>query len=61
MREIRRKRAERLKAEWRERHVAWTLAKCIRVCHEALKRITPETFEDFAPILQHLSILPAVL
>ena len=56
-REIKRKRAERAAAAWRESETARTLGIAIRCCHEALSDITLETLDDHALVLQQLSIL----
>jgi hypothetical protein len=54
---IREERSRRRVFEWRERETARTLGAAIRLCHEALERITPENFESFALILDQLPIL----
>ena len=53
--EAKRRDAER----WRERHLAWSLAKTIRTCHSMLARITPDNFDspEFALLLHQMPIL----
>ena len=50
-------RKQRAEAQWREREVARTLGVAIRRIHEAMTRITPETLDDYAPMLAELSHL----
>lgn len=52
-----RERTERSAARWNESNLAWTLGKMIRLCHEALRDISPENLDEHAIILQELSIL----
>lgn len=47
-------RRQREDARWRERELAWTLGKAIRLSYAAIRRITPDTLDRFAPILQEL-------
>jgi len=58
--EIKRIKAERRTREalkWRERELAWTFAKAIRIAEKTLSEITLETLDDHALILQHLETL----
>jgi hypothetical protein len=50
-------RTERAAARWNESNLAWTIGKMIRLCHEALRDITPDTIDQFALILDQLPIL----
>jgi len=49
-----RERKKREAAEWKERDLAWTLAKLIRTAGRTMQRITPETFDDYADIIDNL-------
>jgi hypothetical protein len=46
-----RERAQRLKAEWRERDLAWTLGQLIRTGNKALRALTPENFDQYAGVV----------
>jgi DNA primase len=50
-------RRKKRDAEWRERELARTLGIAIRQCHEALRDIAPENFDDHALILTELETL----
>jgi len=50
-------RRERAAARWNESELARTLGVAIRLCHEALQRITPDTLDEHALILTELETL----
>jgi transcriptional regulator with XRE-family HTH domain len=57
LQKIRAERQRREAAAWRERELARSLGISIRISHQALERITPETLEHFALILTELETL----
>lgn len=50
-----RERRQRTEAVWRERELTRALGIVIRLCHNALRELTPENIEERAIILQELS------
>jgi hypothetical protein len=50
-----RERKKRLAAEWRERDLAWTLAKLIRTARTAMLKMTPENFDEYAGIIDNVT------
>ena len=50
-------RKERAAARWDESNLAWTLGKMIRLCHGALRDISPENLDDHALILTEIQTL----
>lgn len=50
-----RERKKRLAAEWKERDLAWTLAKLIRTARTAMLKMNTENFDDYAGIIDNVT------
>jgi hypothetical protein len=46
-----RERKQRVKAEWRERDLVWTLGQLVRVGNKAVRALTPENFDQYAVVV----------
>jgi hypothetical protein len=44
-------RKRRLKAEWRERDLVWTLGRLVRVGQKALRALTPKNFDEYGDVV----------